>query len=256
MHLIEDDIERILISEKDIKKAVKKMGKQISKDYEGKNLFQILFGIEQVVLMVCFAAVLYGWLLSGRYGNLQLMLLIGIVLGGGLGALSTFMQRMLTPTEFDVLTARLIGSIANADAGYLALSIPIAAVAGGMLWAGGRRLNVLALGREAALGLGVNHRRETIVVLLLVSVLMAVSTSLIGPMTFFGFLVAMLAYQLADTHDHRYVFPVAWLTGVVVLGGAYFVLKNVFYAAGSVGVIIEIVGGTFFLVHLLRKGRL
>ncbi|MFF9755263.1 iron chelate uptake ABC transporter family permease subunit [Streptomyces sp. NPDC014344] len=210
----------------------------------------------QVVLMVGFAALLYGWLLSGRYGNLQLMLLIGIVLGGGLGALSTFMQRMLTPTEFDVLTARLIGSVANADASHLAVSVPLAAVAGGTLWAGSRRLNVLALGREASLNLGVNHRRETIAVLLLISVLTAVSTSLTGPMTFFGFLVAMLAYQLADTHDHRYVFPVAWLTGIVVLGGAYFVLKNVFYAAGSVGVIIEIVGGTFFLVHLLRKGRL
>ena len=49
-----------------------------------------------------------------------------------------------------------------------------------------------------------------------------------------------------------------WLamTGFVVLGGAYFVLKHVFYAAGSVGIIVEIVGGTFFLVFLLRKGRL
>ena len=41
MRTIEEDIERILISEKDIKKAVKKMGKQISKDYEGKNLMLV-----------------------------------------------------------------------------------------------------------------------------------------------------------------------------------------------------------------------
>lgn len=212
--------------------------------------------VGQVVLMVAFAAILYGWLLSGRYGNLQIMLLIGIVLGGGLGALSTFLQRLLTPTEFDVLTARLIGSVANADPSYLAISVPLAAVAGGLLWAGARRLDVLALGRQTAVNLGVDHRRQTIVVLLLVSVLMAVSTSLVGPMTFLGFLVAMIAYQLTDTHDHRYVFPVAWLTGFVVLDGAYFVLKHVFYAQGAVGVIVEIVGGAFFLAHVLRKGRL
>lgn len=212
--------------------------------------------LAQVALMVLFAAVLYGWLLSGKYANLQIMLLIGIILGGGLGALATFMQRLLTPAEFDVLTARLIGSIANADASYLAVSLPLVAIAGGGLWLGATRLNVLALGRDAAINLGVDHRRQTIVVLLLVSVLMAVSTSLIGPMTFFGFLVAMIAYQLADTHDHRHVFPLAWLTGFVVLGGSYFVLKNVFYAQGAVGVIIEIVGGTFFLVYILRKGRL
>ncbi len=210
----------------------------------------------QVCLMVTFAGLLYGWLLSGRRGNMQIMLLVGIILGAAMGAISTFMQRLLTPSEFDLLMARLIGSIANADAGYLGIAVPLAAVAGGLLWSQTRRLNVLALGRETAINLGVDHQRQTMAVLLLVSVLMAVSTSLVGPLTFLGFLVAMLSYQLADTHDHRLVFPVAWLTGFVVLAGAYFVLKHVFYAAGSVGVIIEIVGGGFFLAYILRKGRL
>lgn len=210
----------------------------------------------QVGLMVGFAAGLYGWLLSGRRGNMQIMLLVGIILAAGMGAISTFMQRLLTPSEFDLLTARLIGSIANADATYLGVAMPLAAIAGGALWWRTRRLNVMGLGREAAINLGINHQRQTMLVLLLVSVLMAVSTSMTGPMTFLGFLVAMLSYQLADTHDHRLLFPVAWLIGFVVLTGAYFVLKHVFYAAGSVGVIIEIVGGGFFLAHILRKGRL
>lgn len=212
--------------------------------------------LAQVALMVVFAALLYGWLLAGRRGDLQLTLLIGIIFGGGLGSLSSFMQRLLTPSEFDVLTARLIGSLANADAAYLTVGLPLVAVAGGVLWASAGRLNVLGLGRDACNSLGVNHRRQTIVVLLLVSVLMAVSTALVGPMTFLGFLVAMIAYQLADTYDHRLIFPLAWLIGIVVLAGAYVVLKNVFYAEGSVGIIIEIVGGTFFIVHLMRKGRL
>lgn len=210
----------------------------------------------QVGLMVGFAAVLYGWLLSGSRGNMQIMLLVGIILGAGMGAISTFMQRLLTPSEFDLLIARLIGSIANADATYLGVAVPLAALAGGILWLRSSRLNVMALGRETAINLGLDHQRQTRIVLLLVSVLMAVSTSMVGPMTFLGFLVAMLAYQFADTHDHRHVFPVAWLTGFVVLAGAYFVLKNVFYAAGAVGVVIEVVGGGFFLIHILRKGRL
>ncbi|HLR95642.1 MAG TPA: iron chelate uptake ABC transporter family permease subunit [Jiangellaceae bacterium] len=212
--------------------------------------------VAQVALMVAFAALLYGWLLSGRYANLHVMLLIGIILGGGLGAISTFLQRLLSPSEFDILTARLLGNIANADAGYLPIAIPLAAVTGGFLWISARRLNVLSLGRDTAINLGLNHRGETMKILVLVSVLMAVSTALIGPMTFFGFLAAMLSYQLADTYDHRYIFPIAWLTGFVVLSGSYFVLRNVFYAAGSVGIIIEIVGGSFFLFYILRKGHL
>ena len=210
----------------------------------------------QVALMVGLSLALYGWLLSGRYANLPIMLLIGIVIGGGLGSVSSFMQRLLTPSEFDVLSARLFGSVSNADPSYFPLAIPLCAVAGALLWLRAGRLNVLALGRDAAIGVGLHHRRETIGVLLLVSVLMAVSTSLVGPMTFLGFLVATLAYQFADTFDHRLIFPVAVLTAFVVLAGAYFLMKNVFYAQGVVSIIIELVGGTLFLIVILRKGRL
>jgi iron complex transport system permease protein len=210
----------------------------------------------QVLIMVALAVLLYGWLLSGRYGNLQIMLLVGIVIGGGLGAIATFMQRLLTPSEFDVLAARLFGNVSNADPSYLPLAIPLVIVASTLLWLRSRRLNVLALGPDAARSLGLDHRREQFLVLTLVAVLMATSTALVGPMTFLGFLVATLAYQFADTHDHRLIFPVAVLTAFSILAGAYFVMKNVFYAQGMVSILIEIVGGTVFLIVILRKGRL
>ena len=209
-----------------------------------------------VVLMVGFSLMLYGWLLSGKYGNMQVMLLVGIVLGGGLGSVATFMQRMLTPSEFDILTAKLFGSVSNADASYLPLAIPLCFGAAGTLWWRSRRLNIIALGKDVTTNLGLDHRREIMLVLFLVSVLMATTTALVGPLTFLGFLVATLAYQFATTHDHRFVFPVAILTGFVILGGAYFVLKNIFYAEGAVSIIIEAVGGTAFLYVILRKGRL
>ncbi|WP_305093170.1 iron chelate uptake ABC transporter family permease subunit [Prescottella sp. R16] len=210
----------------------------------------------QMTIMIVFAMLLYGWLLSGKYGNMQVMLLVGIVLGGGLGSVSAFMQRLLTPSEFDILTARLFGSISNAEIAYLPLALPLCIVASGALWWRSRRLNLVAMGRDVTTNLGLDHRREIMIVLFLVSVLMAVSTALIGPMTFFGFLVATLAYQFAGTHDHRYIFPISVLTGFVVLTGAYFVLKNVFYAQGAVSIIIEAVGGATFLIVILRKGRL
>lgn len=208
----------------------------------------------QVALMVALSLALYGWLLSGRYGNLQVMLLVGIIIGGGLGSVSTFMQRLLSPSEFDVLSARLFGSVTNAQADYLPVAVPLCLLAGGALWLRSSRLNVVALGRDVSLNLGLRHRAEIMGTLFLVSVLMAVSTALVGPMTFLGFLVATLAYQFADTYDHRHLFPVAVLTGFLVLTGAYFVLNHVFYAQGVVSIIIELVGGSVFLYVILRKG--
>ncbi|WP_313816320.1 iron chelate uptake ABC transporter family permease subunit [Citricoccus sp.] len=210
----------------------------------------------QAGLMVVFAVLLYSWLLSGRFGNMHIMLLVGVVLGGGLGALSTFMQRVLDPNEFDVLTARLFGNISNAQTEYLPYAIPIVVVCASVLFIRARRLNVMSLGQDATNNLGLNHRRETMIVLTLVAILMAMTTSLVGPMTFLGFLVATLAYQFTDTYDHRLILPVAVLIGYTILSVAYFVLRNIFYAEGAVTIIIELVGGLVFLIVIMRKGRL
>lgn len=212
--------------------------------------------VVQLIVMVGLSLLLYSWLLTGKNSNMHAMLLIGVVIGGGLGSLSTFMQRMLTPSEFDVLTARLFGSVNNADPQYYPLAVPLIAIAGGLLIFASRKLNVLALGKDACVNLGLNHKVLSIYVLVLVTVLMAVSTALVGPMSFLGFLVATLAYQLADTSDHRYLFPMSFVLGVVVLSGAYFLMNHVFYAQGVVSIIIELVGGAVFLFVLLRKGRL
>ncbi|PLA36988.1 iron ABC transporter permease [Corynebacterium coyleae] len=210
----------------------------------------------QLVLMIGLSLVLYTWLLAGNNPDMHAMLLVGIVLGGGLGAVSTFMQRMLTPSEFDVLTARLFGSVNNADPEYYPLAIPLVTVAAGLLIFNSRALNVLSLGRDVSMNLGVDHKKHAIYTLVLVAILIAVSTALVGPMTFLGFLVATLAYQAADTYDHRYVFPMAMLLGYCILSGAYFVMNHIFYAQGVVSIIIELVGGLTFLIVILRKGRL
>ena len=212
--------------------------------------------VVQLVLMVGLSLILYTWLLAGDNPNMHAMLLVGIVLGGGLGSVSTFMQRLLTPSEFDVLTARLFGSVNNADPAYYPLAVPLVLVAAGLMYVNSRRLNVLGLGRDVAVNLGVSHKKHAVFTLVLVSVLMAVSTALVGPMTFLGFLVATLAYQFADTYDHRYVFPMAALLGYCILAGAYFIMNHIFYAQGVVSIIIELVGGLTFLIVVLRKGRL
>ena len=210
----------------------------------------------QVVVMVALSCALYGWLLTGRYANLQVMLLVGIIIGTGLGSVSSFMQRMLTPSEFDVLTSRMFGSVQNADPAYLPVAVPLMIVAGGVLWFQARTLNAVALGREVSTNLGIAHRRTLITVLIAASTLIAVSTALVGPMTFLGFLVATLSYQFADTYDHRYILPMSILVGFVVLTSAYFVMNHIFYAYGVVSIIIELVGGALFLIVILKKGRL
>lgn len=226
----------------------------------GATAFVSFSGVEsfvfQVVVMVLMCLLLYGWLLSGKYGNLQLMLLVGVIIGTGLKSIASFMRRLLAPSEFDVLQARLFGSVSNAKAEYFPIAIPIVIVAAALLLLYSKKLNVLSLGRDASTSLGVNHRFGVIYTLVLVSVLMSVSTALVGPLTFYGFLVATLTYQAAPTYDHRYIFPMALVIGFLIITGAYFFMYHIFRAQGVVSVIIEMFGGITFLIVMLRKGTL
>lgn len=210
----------------------------------------------QMAVMMLAATLLYTWLLSGKFSNIHIMLLVGVVLGGTLGSLSNFMQRMLDPSEFDVLTSRLFGNISNARAEYLPYAIPIALAVTVVLWLRANTLNVLALGKSTAQNLGVNHKRELIIILALVSILISLATALVGPMMFVGFLTAILAYQFADTYSHRLLFPMGFLFGYTILAGSYFILRHVWDAGGAVTIIVELIGGAVFLIFILRKGRL
>lgn len=210
----------------------------------------------QVALMVGFSLVLYGWLLTGRGANMQVMLLVGIILGGGMASLSAFMRRLLSPSEFDLLAAKMFGSVSNAHPDIIVPGAVIVVLVVVLIAWRSRSLNVLSLGPDVAANLGVDHRRLSIYFLVLVSLLIATSTALVGPLTFLGFLVATLAYQAADTYDHRLVLPMATIIAFAVLTCAYFLMNHVFYAQGLVSIIIELIGGSVFLIVLLKKGRL
>lgn len=210
----------------------------------------------QMLVMMLVATALYSWLLSGRFSNIHIMLLVGVVIGGTLGQMSNFLQRMLTPSEFDVLTARLFGNISNARTEYLPYAVPIVLIVAAVLWMRANRLNVLALGKSTALNLGINYKRELIGILALVSILVSLATALVGPMMFLGFLSAMLAYQLGDTYSHRLLFPLGFLAAYTVLAASYFILRHVWSAGGAVTIVVELIGGLVFLFFLLRKGRL
>lgn len=212
--------------------------------------------ILQIVLMVMMCLILYGWLLSGKYGDLQLMLLVGVIIGTGLRSLSSFMRRLLAPSEFDILQARLFGSVNNANIESLYLAIPLVLCVGILLVMFSHKLNALSLGKDVSTSIGVNHQRSVIYGLILVSILMSISTALVGSLTFYGFLVATLSYQMSKTYDHKHIFLMAFVIGYLVITGAYFIMNHVFNAQGVVSVIIEMVGGITFLMMILRKGSL
>lgn len=212
------------------------------------------FGISLAVMLVASLALFLG-LFGGARRSLHLVLLVGVVLGTSLRSLTLLLQRLLDPDAFHTLQARLFASFSGVDERLLLVAAIVVAAGTGVLFAIRRRLDVMALGRETATALGLDHRRTTLVVITIVAVLVSTSTALVGPITFFGLLVANLAYGLVRSHRHALTIPAAALLSVVVLVGGQTVLEHLLGMGTILSVVVELVGGIVFLGMLINGGR-
>ncbi len=213
---------------------------------------QLQFGIE-IIVMVVLSGLLFRWLFLGEERSLTLLVLVGIVFGILFRSLSQFMQRLLDPNAFQVLQDTFFASFATVDTTLLLISTSIVAVVSLAALRLGHTLDVLSLGRAQAINLGIDYRRVVVILLMLVSILVAVSTALVGPITFFGLLVASLAHSLVGTSRHRHVLPAAALLAIICLVGGQTVLERLFAFDTALSIIIEFLGGIVFIILVLRR---
>lgn len=212
---------------------------------------RVMFAVETGALML-FAGALYYWLFVVGNRSLHLLVLAGVVLGVMLRSFINLLQRVMDPLTFAVLQDATFASFNTFDARLL---LPAAVLVGTGLYFAWRmryQLDILALGREMAIGLGVDYRRVVTRSLLVITALVAVSTALVGPVTFFGLVVANLAYALVRSYRHQVIVPAAALLAGVVLILGQTVLERVLGLGTSLSVIVEFVGGLLFIYLVLR----
>lgn len=126
-------------------------------------------------------------------------------------SLANFLQRLIDPNDFAVVQAESFARFNAIDTTLLDLAAVPTAVGLAEAWALRHSLDVVALGRDTSVSLGVRHRRMVIATLVVVAVLVSVSTALVGPVTFFGLLVSALAHLAMRSHRHAFLLPAAAL---------------------------------------------
>lgn len=216
-----------------------------------KNLNFLL----SVLLMVMFAFVLYRFLFKGEGRNIYFLLLVGIVFGTLFGSLSTFMQVLIDPNEFMMVQDRMFASFNNVNTDLLMLTIVlligIAVYVSRFL----KFLDVLSLGKEHAINLGVPYNHVVQRLLIVIAILVSISTALVGPITFLGLLVANITYQFMKTYHHKYILLAAIFISVIALVGGQFIVERVFTFSTTLSVIINFIGGVYFIYLLLRESK-
>ena len=204
-------------------------------------------------LMTATAAVLFATFLPLLARDIYRLLLIGIIFGVLCNKLTDLMARMIDPTDYTRFQAI---AYARFDSARADLILPAALIIGACLaWLWHKRHvpDILALGREQAINLGIHYPREQLTLMLTVALLVAVSTALVGPTLFFGLLVSTLAYRLFPVPYHAIHLPAAALIACATLVIGQTLFERVFHYTATLSILIEGIGGIVFLYLLLAR---
>ena len=205
-----------------------------------------------LVLMGIIATVVYSWLFKMTGHNVLYVLLVGTVLTS---FIQSTLTRVMDPNEYDTLLTSLVASFSNINSEIIIFSVIILALIGVIFRKELALLDVITLGKEQAINLGVDYDRCIRRLLLAVTLCIAVATAMVGPISFLGLIIANISRQLLKTYRHTQLIAGAALMGVIALIGGQFIVERVFVYSIPISVFITVAGGIYFLYLILKGSR-
>ena len=214
------------------------------------------FAIDLIVMSLA-ATFVYSYMFRKTGNNVLYVLLIGTVLSSFFGSIQSTMIRVMDPNEYDTLLTALVADFNNVNAEVIIFSLILLTALTMILWKDLKLLDVITLGKDQAINLGVDYDRTVRKLLLGVVFCIAAATAMVGPISFLGLMIANLARQLLKTHKHSYLIIGSSLMGMLTVIGGQLISQHVFSYAVPISTFITIGGGIYFLyLLLLGKGEI
>ena len=212
------------------------------------------FAVDLVIMGIT-ATVIYGWLFKKTNYNVLYVLLIGTVLTSFFSSIQSTLTRVMDPNEYDNLLSTLVASFSNVNSEIIVFSVVVLGVLIFVLRKDLALLDVITLGRQQAVNLGVDYDRTIRRLLLGVTICIAVATAMVGPISFLGLIIANLSRQLLQTFRHGQLILGSALFGTIVLVAGQLIVEHIFTYSIPVSVFITVGGGIYFLYLLLTRRR-
>lgn len=206
-----------------------------------------------LIIMGVTATLIYSYFFKKTKHNVLYVLLIGTVLTSLFSSIQTTLTRVMDPNEYDNLLNTLVASFSNINTEIIIFSVIVLGVVIAFLGKDLSFLNVLTLGKNQAINLGVNYDRSVRRLLLGVTLFIAVATAMVGPISFLGLILANLSRQLLKTYKHSFLMLGSALFGIIVLVGGQLIVEQVFTYSVPISVFITVGGGIYFLYLLLTR---
>jgi len=191
------------------------------------------------------------WVSRRAGGSIVSLLLTGVIISAFFSALLTVVEYLASPYSLQALFFWLMGSFSLAGWREMAITFPLILVGAILLLLFRWRLNLLSLSEEEGRALGVNVRREKIIVIALATLLTSAAVAAVGIIGWIGLIVPHLARMIVGA-DNRRVLPLSALLGAAVLLAADDLARGLTSFEIPVGIFTSLIGIPLF-IYLLKK---
>lgn len=181
------------------------------------------------------------------------LILTGIGVNVGINAFISLYQLNMAQGDYNQVLTWINGSLWGSSWKFFYLILPLTLVFLGLTLWKSKILDVIDLGDELAIGLGVHVEKERKMLFFYATALAALATSVAGNLAFLGLLGPHLAKRLVGP-VHRRLIPMASLLSIMIILLADSISRNVFSPIEiPVGTTIAIVGVPYFIYLMLKE---
>lgn len=205
--------------------------------------------------MVVFSLGLYKILFSSDK-SIYLIMLLGLIFGTLFSTLSSFFEILIDPDEFMIIQGRMFASFDNVAFDVLALAYIVTLLSFIWIFRYMKFLDPLSLGKDLSINLGINYQKISKHLMIIIAILTSISTALVGPITFLGLLVVNITYELFKTAKHSILLLACILISILALVGGVFFVSRIFDYNTTISVIINFLGGIYFIYLVLKGNKL
>lgn len=210
------------------------------------------FIISTVVMLVITLA-LYSFILKKNKNQVFVLLLVGIVISTLVRSVTGFLQRIMNPSSLDSALSASLVSITNINTTIIYLVVPIMIVLIYLFYRRKNTYDIMSLGEDRAINLGVNYHKKTNETMVYIAISMAISTALIGPITFLGLLAVNIAREVFKTYKHQVVMIASASFSVIFLVLGQLIIEELGMKV-PVTEIINLLGGGY-MIYLIWRGN-
>lgn len=205
-----------------------------------------IMGAMSVMLLIVF--------LSQKLENNVTLLIVGVLIGYIASAIIGVLKYFSSEEDIRAYVIWGLGSFARVSGGQVYVFVGIMALILPFTMLLVKPLNILLLGEQYALSLGINLKRARLLIISSAGILIAIVTAYCGPIMFLGLAVPHICRGLFNTADHRVLLPSTLLCGMSLALLCNLIARLPgFEGALPINSVTALIGAPVALSVLLRK---